>query len=191
MVSLLLAAGADVGSRDKDGNTALQLAANSGHTRCVELLLLGNALVDQVSPQGLRALHLAACGGHEAVVKALIRKGARLGCTALEVDNGTYCLPAHGNSCARERGVRGWRWGSEESLKGSRRQAPHTRSIYSPSNLMYIQPDVFYKQGWSARGTLPGPTTIRRFTGLSRMGTRWRRTRCSRQCLHRTATCSC
>ena len=124
MVSLLLAAGADVGSRDKDGNTALQLAANSGHTRCVELLLLGNALVDQVSPQGLRALHLAACGGHEAVVKALIRKGARLGCTALEVDNGTYCLPAHGNSCARERRGTGVEMGQRREARREQEAGP-------------------------------------------------------------------
>ena len=97
---------------------ALHLAANGGHTTCVELLLAAKANVsahvnsvvagticslcgslfllfifpqtNEVSSGGLRALHLAACGGHASVMRALIRRGARLGCTAAEVENGQW-----------------------------------------------------------------------------------------------------
>lgn len=146
MVSLLLAAGADADSRDKDGNTALHLAANSGHTRCVELLLLGNAMVDQVSPQGQRALHLAACGGHETVVKALIRKGARLGCTALEVDNGTYCLRVWGYGGGGGAAKRAAEGAGGRPLTLGVYIAPHPQSRQSPISCMYHVEETYSRE---------------------------------------------
>jgi ankyrin repeat protein len=87
---LLLAGGARLEERDKNGNTALMIAASWGHASVCEVLLTAGAQLEQRSADGRTALVIAASGGHTAVCQLLLAAGARrsptehaAGCTAI------------------------------------------------------------------------------------------------------------
>lgn len=63
--------GADVEAKDKDGGTALMLAAESGHKAVMRLLLKKGADVEAKHVTGRTALMWVANRGHEAVVRLL------------------------------------------------------------------------------------------------------------------------
>eukprot|EP00439_Symbiodinium_sp_Y106_P036611 s763_g4.t1 len=76
---LLLEAGADKDKQDREGHTALMLAAESGHAEIVRLLLEAGAHKDlsEEDPDGdaLTALVLAARNGHVEIARLLLEAG--------------------------------------------------------------------------------------------------------------------
>ncbi|CZR64683.1 uncharacterized protein PAC_14581 [Phialocephala subalpina] len=75
VVGLLLAEGAQVSSKDKDGRTPLLWAAVGGHRDVIELLLAKGAQADSKDNRGLTPLMLAALDGNQAVVQLLLDTG--------------------------------------------------------------------------------------------------------------------
>jgi ankyrin repeat protein len=75
-VDRLLAAGIDVNSRDRHGQTALMLAALRGHTAVVERLIAAGADLNNTAKYRLSALMLAVSNGHHAIARALVTAGA-------------------------------------------------------------------------------------------------------------------
>lgn len=73
---LLLDAGADVNDTAADGNSALVLAAMSGHPRLAEILLERGADPDAAGA-GYSALHAAVLRPDAALVRALLARGAQ------------------------------------------------------------------------------------------------------------------
>jgi ankyrin repeat protein len=73
-VSLLLARGVDVNTRDKYGYTALHKACMRGRRNIAEELLISRAYFLATGPNGLNALHFAAGYGHGEVIKLLLKK---------------------------------------------------------------------------------------------------------------------
>ena len=90
-VQRLMASGADVNARQKDGEAALLLAALNGHRAVVVALLEKGADVDVKWNDGWTALMAASRGGHREIVRVLLSKGADVnaeasrGWTALKV----------------------------------------------------------------------------------------------------------
>ncbi len=76
-VKTLLAAGADVHAKDKDGLTALMHAAISRHTAIVHALLDAGADVNAKSAAGTTALTFAGRRGYTNIVRILKEAGAR------------------------------------------------------------------------------------------------------------------
>jgi ankyrin repeat protein len=77
VVHTLVAAGATVDTRTRDGATPLIIAAQGGHEGVVELLLAAGAYPDAALPRtGSTALVIASIAGHAGVVRALLRAGA-------------------------------------------------------------------------------------------------------------------
>ena len=76
VVTMLLAAGADVEIRGRPGRTAIVYAARGGHTEIVNALLEHGADVNASGEQGYSALHEAAVGDHVGVTDALVDAGA-------------------------------------------------------------------------------------------------------------------
>ena len=72
----LIARGADVNAKTKNGRTALKYAAREGHTVIVKALIDKGANVDARNEYGQTALMLTAIKGHTETVKALIEAGA-------------------------------------------------------------------------------------------------------------------
>ena len=68
----------DVSSRDKEGNTALHLAAAMGNLELVVLLLEAGSAVDSENNFGWTALHFAAEGVNGEVVERLLEAGANV-----------------------------------------------------------------------------------------------------------------
>jgi ankyrin repeat protein len=87
VVSLLLRAGAEVGSVDETGRSALHWAAAEGHLAAVTELLQARASQSSVvllaDKKLVTPLHLACGGGHAEVVSALLASGAEA--TALDM----------------------------------------------------------------------------------------------------------
>ena len=76
---LLLAAGADVNLKDKNGSSPLIHAATEGNESALELLFDHKAvLIDDADPKGETALIKAAKGGHTKCVKLLIAQDSPL-----------------------------------------------------------------------------------------------------------------
>ena len=82
-VQKVIQVGADVNWKDKDGNTALNLAADLGEVECVEKLIESGA---EINSGDETPLMTAAENGHVDCVKLLIRAGADLD---IEGKNGT------------------------------------------------------------------------------------------------------
>ena len=65
-----------LGAPDKQGSTALMLAAHNGHSDVVAQLVKMGAIIDAVDDSGQTALMRAAHGGHKEAVETLLRLGA-------------------------------------------------------------------------------------------------------------------
>ena len=75
---VLLTVRADVNSEDKEGQTPLSQAAESGHEVVLTLLLEKGASLESGDKYGQTPLSWAAGSGHEAIVKLLLENGASL-----------------------------------------------------------------------------------------------------------------
>ena len=100
LVELLIAKGAAVNFRDRDGCTALMYAARNGDTRAVNALLRNGASVNVVDNDGETALMKAAASScNEETVRALLSAGADLsardhkGRNALDSFRSSYACP--------------------------------------------------------------------------------------------------
>jgi ankyrin repeat protein len=77
-IELLLAKGAEVNAKDKQGNTPLHLAVDTQQDDIVELLLKNGAEVDSINFQGNTPLHLAMTKKQEGkILQILFDHGAR------------------------------------------------------------------------------------------------------------------
>jgi serine/threonine-protein phosphatase 6 regulatory ankyrin repeat subunit B len=94
-VTAALAAGADVNTRDNDGNTALIYAAWNGHTATVTQLLAAGADVNARGNDGNTALIYAARHGHTAILEQLLTAGADVN-TKDNYGNTVFILAAEG-----------------------------------------------------------------------------------------------
>ena len=74
----LLDRGTDVDARDRQGQTALMLAARAGHREIVEALIARRANLNTTAKYGLSALMLALVAGHPEVVRLLADAGTDL-----------------------------------------------------------------------------------------------------------------
>jgi len=88
---LLLANGADIGARDREGNTVMHHAAAMGQVQMLDFLLYAGAAVDAANDAGRTALHLFAGRGSYEACRLLVERGAAVdardgkGNTALHV----------------------------------------------------------------------------------------------------------
>jgi hypothetical protein len=72
IVSVLIAAGANLNTADQDGDTALILAAARGHITTVSALIAARANLDAVNQGGNTALTFATHGGHDEIAFRLL-----------------------------------------------------------------------------------------------------------------------
>lgn len=79
ITKLLLTAGADNMTKDKDGNTALHWASRAGNAEVAHVLTLRNCLLDAPNDMGETPLHWAMRAGTSAtgVVRTILADGAR------------------------------------------------------------------------------------------------------------------
>jgi ankyrin repeat protein len=75
-VQALIAGGADVNTKDKDGDTALMFACFKGDVRVVKTLLANNADVEAKANNGWTALKAAESKLHREIMHLLKRAGA-------------------------------------------------------------------------------------------------------------------
>jgi ankyrin repeat protein len=78
-VGIALAAGADPGARDRQGVSALAMAAGDGRRAIALALIAAGAPIEAPDDAGATALLHAAAGGHVAVVQTLVEYGADVG----------------------------------------------------------------------------------------------------------------
>ncbi len=83
IVEMLVEAGVDINWQDKDGDTALHIAARFGHDECAQVLLKGTAeqkadLELAESSFAWTPLHIAAVDGHLSVAQLLVDAGAEV-----------------------------------------------------------------------------------------------------------------
>ena len=90
IVEMLLAAKADIHSRDDKGMTPLHGAASNGRAQTLEYLISSGADIGAVSKQGATPLYLAAKNGHTEVIRALIAAGANE-----NMPDARGCFPLH------------------------------------------------------------------------------------------------
>ena len=81
-IRTLLAGGADVNMRAKDGVTPLHQAATSGHFFTIEALLAGGANVNARDENGRTPLHSAAIWNRAAIIPTLLAGGANVNARA-------------------------------------------------------------------------------------------------------------
>ena len=78
VVDALLAAHADITTKDKDGMTALMAAAAANRATVLPALLSHGAEVNGANPDGATALMAAAFGGHVEAAQVLLGAGANV-----------------------------------------------------------------------------------------------------------------
>lgn len=76
IIPVLLSAGADLHATDKDGDTPLNWAAESGQLKSAELLIRAGAKIDSQNKRNMTALGWAVHNGHTAIVRSLVLAGA-------------------------------------------------------------------------------------------------------------------
>ncbi len=76
IMKVLLAAGADIESKNNWGRTPLHQAIISNRRDCLDILLTNNADINVVDARGMSPLHWAAKTGHLDVIDKLLAKGA-------------------------------------------------------------------------------------------------------------------
>lgn len=81
VLSVLLAAGADVNATTDRGTHALHAAAQQGHATIVERLLAAGATVDVANDAGQTPLFFAVRFGHREIAEALLARGASVQAT--------------------------------------------------------------------------------------------------------------
>lgn len=86
VADLLIAAGADVNAKDKDGTNALMAAASRGHTEVVEVLLNAKCNVNAQNSDGHTALMFAYNGKNQ--VETLFERYAQYGGNDASADDG-------------------------------------------------------------------------------------------------------
>lgn len=91
----LVAKGANVNARGRDGITPLVAAAESGNAEMVELLIAKGADINGTAKEGATAVMAAAGAGRLQVLQILIDKGANV---SAEMENGTTALMFAANS---------------------------------------------------------------------------------------------
>jgi len=97
-----LAAGAEIDARNKEGWTALHVAAKAGHAPVVKELLGAKASVSAAGPKGYLALHVAAEAGHRGVVELLLRAGAAVDAVNLLGESATDVAQVGGHAAVVE-----------------------------------------------------------------------------------------
>jgi ankyrin repeat protein len=75
-IDRLLAAGVDVNSRDRYGQTAVMLASQLGHAAIVERLIAAGADLNNTAKYRLSALMLAVLYRHDSIAQKLVAAGA-------------------------------------------------------------------------------------------------------------------
>lgn len=80
-MSILVAAGADLEARDKDGGTPLFNAAYRGRTQAVTALLKAGANPNVADNRGCTALHIAAAVDSAEIAQELLQCGADVNAT--------------------------------------------------------------------------------------------------------------
>jgi ankyrin repeat protein len=97
-VATLLEDGAKVNSRDRNGDTPLNMAAAKGNSDLVDVLLKAEADVNLANLAGVTPLMGAAFSGNAAILRKLLAKGARIEpLDRVKKNAATY---AAGNGCA-------------------------------------------------------------------------------------------
>jgi ankyrin repeat protein len=94
MIQLLLAHGADVHKRTVQHDTALDVAANTGHVKCAKALIAAGADVNSIDSGGARSLDHAIIMHRSAVAQLLLENGAKAVMNDLK-----YADCAYGEDC--------------------------------------------------------------------------------------------
>ncbi len=87
IVAALIAKGADINTKDSQGNTALHLAIRSRAEELVKMLLAGGVDINAADTEGCTPLHRALAEGDEVMAKMLLEGGADI--NAKDKDNYT------------------------------------------------------------------------------------------------------
>ncbi|WP_257295102.1 ankyrin repeat domain-containing protein [Endozoicomonas sp. YOMI1] len=85
-IDALIARGADVNARTKDGKTPLHCAAAQGHQQAIGALIARGADVNARTKDGRTPLHCAAAQGHQEAIDALIARVADVNARTKEGD---------------------------------------------------------------------------------------------------------
>jgi ankyrin repeat protein len=99
----LLGRGTDVNAHDRNGQTALMLAAHAGHREVVGALIAHRANLNLTAKFGLSAVMLALVGGHAEVARLLVKAGADL---SLRGSGAPGFVDKTASDLAAERGMR-------------------------------------------------------------------------------------
>ncbi len=98
VVRNMVCRGVDVNARDRDGNTALHLAAKYGHAAIVEFLVSQGADVNAANKYDETPLHWAARNGHAAIVEYLVSKSADVSAVNIYGDTPLHWAADNGNA---------------------------------------------------------------------------------------------
>ena len=90
-VEELLQHGADIEARDKNGDSALTLAAGFGHVNTIKVLLQHKANTEVEGNNGRAALGCASVRGYEECVKELLQHGANINASDMDGDTPLHC----------------------------------------------------------------------------------------------------
>ena len=95
-IKLLISSGANVNAADRKGETALWLAARSGHLSTTKLLLESGASVNTMDCSDKSALFIAVKNSHIATAKLLLESGANVNAADRNHETALYCAAKNG-----------------------------------------------------------------------------------------------